>query len=263
MTFKLKLCVTLLTLLVLNIGCYGHAQGFGILPHVPQTYHYSKEEQALRDQLKDDKMGVALGETLRPQLITALQEGYFISDDTVKQILLVWTSYHHDAKSCLDFLNELSGLIYDRPEIELHILHNKLIYLDPDKDSKEYAETNEALWKIAKYAGIRIDYYDISAAFDAAQIALKNGDKIKADVLFSRVFYYPWWKMDNSVSLEYFFNLYKQAGKQLIYIRMGDLKALQRLDFFPSVADELNPIRQQAIEETKRLDAKKKENAEK
>src|SRR5690606_14302842 len=101
-----------------------------------------------RKQFEEGEMSAALGESLRPQLVDALSKGYFITDDTIKNILLLWTSYHHDAKSCLGFLDDLSKVIYGRPEIELHILYNRLVYLNPVADKEKYEKTNNELWEI-------------------------------------------------------------------------------------------------------------------
>lgn len=237
-----------------------------VTPSVQEDVTISVAEIMLKNQMADFKYNEESADGIWQALIHDLKTGESISDATILKAANYKFGYVHSEKQLLALTTELLKYTSERPLLRNQLESWRLEYLYEQviahpfvksTQSQAFIEESERYLKESQELSWKLDKIRITATSNLAHIALYSGDYKKADPLFIEVFSYPWWKLRDVDSIQYFIDLYIEAGKSLIRIRQGDVKALQRLKFETATVDILGPLRDQAIADAKKKDAEK------
>jgi len=235
-------------------------------PLNPKMEIVSAAEKKIEDQITHFQFNKESADAIWQALLQGIERGEFVTDATVLKAANYKMSYVSTDQDRLALTTELLVYVSGRPllknQIEfwrLNYLYNQVLTPDFVKSpqSQDFIDESERYLKESQELSWKLDKIRITATSNLAHIALYSGDNKKAEPLFQEVFSYPWWKLRDVDSIQYFINLYIEAGKSLIRIREGDVKALQQLKFETATVDILDPIRDQAIADAKKRDAEK------
>lgn len=239
--------------LTLGLNWVAFSQGFGVIPKYdePRVRNYSAPEKELREIVEADGKDRESAYKAWGKLLKALDDGYFISGETMKNVRKMWFSFNSDRKSRLEYLDELLKRIYDRPDIEIELRNERILFIDPMEEGELYDQENERLWQLTSKLRITSDFYEIGSTYRAGENALKRKDLDKADEYLSKVFHYKWFQFTYQPATNYFFEKYYFSIPLLISVKQNkmDVSGLRIMEkqLKPNVQQTYGPKIKEAI----------------
>jgi tetratricopeptide (TPR) repeat protein len=141
----------------------------------------------------------------------------------------------------------LIPFIYGRPGLEAKLHQRKAYLFRTDEDVANAVKEYDKAIRLLTSLHIDVDQQRIKSIVDVADTLYLAGDKDKAEAFYLEALSYDWTKVQDAEVRQRLYDLYLTAGRGLIEVRKGNLKALKEIFFISAAKGELGSELQKAI----------------